>query len=362
MIKALTVMPHDMSWELAVCAIFLGLSLLCYALLGGADYGAGIVELSLRGGKHTQARRTLENALGPVWEANHIWLILTVVILFVGFPTVYSALSIHLHLPVTAVLLGIIARGTSYTFRHYDAIRDGSRNWYNWTFRLSSLWTPFWLGITLGGMTAGRLPNSLSAAADFKTGFISPWLHGYGVALGLFSVCLFAFLAAVFAIGESAETRVRMAFARRARFFLALAIPLGAMVFLGAQKIALPLFKTFVTSPGAWTGVVASLLILPGLEMLLRRATHANTTWTLFHSWLLRGMGGALMMTIMGAWFAVQYPVLFRLPHQASLTLLNAASAPAALRQLALALLVGSAGILPSLFWLFRVFQKPTHA
>src|SRR4029453_6983829 len=101
---------------LTFIVIILGTSFLLYALLGGADFGAGIVE-AFAG---RRGELTISKAIAPVWEANHVWLILAVVILFTGFPAVYASLSWVLHIPLMIVLLGIIMRGTAFTFRHYD--------------------------------------------------------------------------------------------------------------------------------------------------------------------------------------------------------------------------------------------------
>ena len=94
----------------------LSISLLLYVLLGGADFGGGILELFTRG----KASDIVSKAIAPVWEANHVWLILVIVILFVGFPPVYSTVLTTLHIPILLALIGIIFRGSAFTFRHYD--------------------------------------------------------------------------------------------------------------------------------------------------------------------------------------------------------------------------------------------------
>src|SRR4051812_19542613 len=121
-------MAEGAPFMLWVVTAFLGLSLVCYCLFGGADFGAGILEIFfLRKGDRHDRRRVIDRALGPVWEANHIWLILMVVILFMGFPKVYARVSVSLHIPLTAMLMGVIARGCSFTFRHYDAVQGRSQ-------------------------------------------------------------------------------------------------------------------------------------------------------------------------------------------------------------------------------------------
>src|SRR5688572_4240751 len=101
--------PPGEPLSLFVVMAFLGVSLLLYCLLGGADFGAGVLELFLRRRHRAAQRKIIDKAMGPVWEANHMWLILMVVILFVGFPAVYARVSVNLHIPLTAMLLGVIA-------------------------------------------------------------------------------------------------------------------------------------------------------------------------------------------------------------------------------------------------------------
>ena len=155
---------------LTAIVIIFSASLLLYTLLGGADFGAGIVETF--SGKREEV--TISKAIAPVWEANHVWLILAVVILFTGFPAVYASLSLVLHIPLMIVLLGIIMRGTAFTFRHYDAINDRSHYYYTLLFRVSSFITPLFLGIILGAMILGRITLNTS------TGFYETcsWRHG----------------------------------------------------------------------------------------------------------------------------------------------------------------------------------------
>ena len=99
-----------------VVVIFLWTSILLYLLLGGADFGAGIIELFSRKSERATTRKTMYEAIGPVWEANHMWLIIAIVILFVGFPIIYTTVSVYLHIPLVCMLLGIIARGTAFVF------------------------------------------------------------------------------------------------------------------------------------------------------------------------------------------------------------------------------------------------------
>src|SRR3954469_7219448 len=108
---------------LTVVILFLCLAILLYFLLGGADFGAGIIELFTSEKNRQRTRKTSYQAIGPVWEANHMWLIIAVVIMFVGFPVVYSSMCTYLHIPLLIMLMGITARGTAFSFRNYDAVK-----------------------------------------------------------------------------------------------------------------------------------------------------------------------------------------------------------------------------------------------
>src|SRR3954466_6248314 len=96
-------------------------ALVIYVLMGGADFGGGVWDLLAAGPRRREQRALIEKALGPIWEANHVWLILVVVLLFAAFPPAFAAISIALHIPLTLFLVGVVFRGSAFTFRSYDA-------------------------------------------------------------------------------------------------------------------------------------------------------------------------------------------------------------------------------------------------
>src|ERR1700709_2146601 len=140
------------------------------------------------------------DAIGPVWEANHMWLIIAIVILFVGFPGIYATMSIHLHIPLVVMLLGIMARGTAFAFRNYDAVVDNMQKVYNRIFVYSSFITPLFLGIIAGSTVSGQIDLH---ATTFVSAYIDSWLNWFSVSIGFFTVSLCGFIAAVFLIGET---------------------------------------------------------------------------------------------------------------------------------------------------------------
>src|SRR5262245_56372673 len=140
-------------WADAVALVAL-ISLIAYALLGGADFGAGVWDLLARDARQ---RDLIERAIAPIWEANHVWLVLVVVLLFSAFPPVYAAASIALHIPLSLMLLGIVLRGSAFVVRQYGPLSQVSKRRWGLLFGVSSTVTPLFLGITMGAVTAGRL-------------------------------------------------------------------------------------------------------------------------------------------------------------------------------------------------------------
>src|ERR1700733_5524540 len=124
---------------LYVVIAYLWASILLYLLLGGADFGAGILELFTSEKNRGITRKTMYKAIGPIWEANHMWLIIAIVILFVGFPAIYTTVSTYLHLPLVIMLMGIIARGTAFAFRNNDVVHDEMDFAYSGVFVYASV-------------------------------------------------------------------------------------------------------------------------------------------------------------------------------------------------------------------------------
>src|SRR3569833_1757946 len=199
---------------LYVVITYLWIALLLYLLIGGADFGAGILVLFTSEDNKVNTRCISYEAIGPVWEANHMWLIIAIVFLFVGFPDIYSTMSIHLHIPLAIMLLGIIARGTAFAFRNYDAVVDNMQKVYNRIFVYSSFITPLFLGIIAGSAVSGRIDTH---AGNFLSAYIFDWLNTFSVSIGLFTVSLCGFIAAIYLIGEAKGDDERNRFVRKAR-------------------------------------------------------------------------------------------------------------------------------------------------
>src|ERR1700761_2697048 len=198
---------------LYVVIVFLWVALLLYLLLGGADFGAGIIELFTSEDNKVKTRKISYEAIGPIWEANHMWLIIAIVILFVGFPAIYSTMSVYLHIPLVIMLLGIIARGTAFAFRNYDAVVDNMQKVYNKIFIYSSFITPLFLGIIAGSSVSGQIDPQ---ANDFLSAYIFSWFNWFSVSIGFFTASLCGFIAAIYLIGEVKTDAERKRFVRKA--------------------------------------------------------------------------------------------------------------------------------------------------
>lgn len=319
---------------------FLGLSIVFYVLFGGADFGAGVLEM-ISGNTN---RETVAHAIGPVWEANHVWLILVVVILFMGFPRIYSTLSLYLHIPLLIMLIGIVFRGTAFAYMHYDAIKGKSNEVYNWTFKISSILTPLFLGIVVGAAALGRINPD---AATFYEGFIAPWLNLFSFSVGIFTLILFTFLADVYMLGEANDQFEFKAFTSSAKTLNAISVASGILVFTSAEFNGLPLFTMYINSWFALLMVVLATALIPVLWWSLQKEKTI----------LSRALAAGQVIAVMLAWFWVQMPVVIRQAGAADLTFYNSVAPDATLWQLFLALVVGSCIILPFLYYLMKVFK-----
>lgn len=321
--------------------LVLGIAVLFYVLLGGADFGAGIIELVT--GK--RGIDTISKAIAPVWEANHVWLILGVVILFNGFPLVYTTLTTYLHIPLFIILLGIIFRGTAFTFRYYDTVKDKSYKYYTQLFRISSLLTPFFLGVTLGAIMLGRIPAQIDGT--FYDLFIAPWLNLFSITTGVFLTLLFGWLAAIFLLGEARDDESFQTFAKTSRTFFVLLIISGLSVFLVSEMYDLNFFSRFLHSLVAIGCVLVATAMIPLLWVGIR---HRNNLRTRF----LAGVQTACILT---GWFAIQFPVMIYLSDGSQLTIQNSQAPEKTMVLLVYALIAGVVLIFPAFYYLFKVFK-----
>lgn len=332
-------MPLDVADFIAGVIV---VALIAYVMLAGADFGGGVWDLLAGGPRRDRQRDLIAHAIGPVWEANHVWLILVVVLLFTCFPSAFSRLSIVLHIPLTLMLVGIVLRGSAFTFRSYGL--DDSRSQRRWgrTFAIASLLTPLLLGVCIGAVAAGRVQPV--TGSSFLADYIMPWASAFTLSVGAFTLVLFAFIAAVYLTIEAEEAELQDDFRLRALIS-------GGAVFACAM---LTLVLAWREAPLVWHGMVVAPRAIP-----LHLATGLAASVALWALWtrryrMARVATGAQVCGILGGWALAQYPYL--LPP--SLSIDQAAAPPVTLKLTIWALAVGGVILVPSLAYLFRVFKS----
>jgi cytochrome d ubiquinol oxidase subunit II len=330
-----------MPLELVLGGAIVG-ALVLYFLFGGADFGGGVWDLLASGPRRQAQRGAIEHAIGPIWEANHVWLILVVVIVFTGFPRAFAAASVAFHVPLTLFLLGIVFRGASFAFRSFDpgGAPGAGRARFGLAFSIASVVSPVLLGMVVGAAASGRVEVKAGAVVS---GYFAPWLMPFPLVTGLFALALCAQLAATFLTSEATEPALADDFRARALGATAAVAALGLatllLSFAGAPRIA----EGLTRRPWAWPlelGAVAAGAL--GAWALWRRRFR-----------LARLLVPAQAGLIVIGWAAAQYPYLL----VDDVTLTGAAANPRTLGLLAMALAAGIPVLLPSLYLLFRVFK-----
>jgi cytochrome bd ubiquinol oxidase subunit II len=327
-----------------ILAAILALSLNAYVLFGGADFGGGVWDLLASGPRRQRQRDVISHAIGPIWEANHVWLILAIVLTFTCFAPVYARLGTVLHIPLTLMLVGIVLRGSAFTFRTYDTRGDAAQRHWGRIFASASVITPILLGVSIGAVASGRV-RAVGAVGSggFVEQFVQPWLTPFALSVGLLALALFAFLAAVFLTMETHDPELCEDFRRRA-------LAAGVAVFFAS---ALVLLLSDRTAPLVRSGLMASPWALP-----LHLATGLSAVVVLGAVWyrwfrLARIAVGIQVSLIFWGWALSQYPLLV----PPDLTIARSAAPDSTLRLVLITLAVGGAVLLPSLWYLFQVFK-----
>lgn len=329
-----------------IIVFFLLVSLALYIIFAGADFGAGILEILCAKKDKEKFRDIVTNAIGPVWESNHIWIILVIVIMFSVFPVVYSAVSITFHIPLVIMLFGIVLRGTAFTFRHYDASKNAPGHLYSSIFASSSLITPFAQGVIAGGMILGIPADPKS----FEEAYILPWLNLFPISTGLFLCLLCSLTAAVFLLCEEQAQEFAPVMRRRIRVFSLLTVLCGALVFAAAEMHKFHLMKIYFENFISLLAFVLATVSMILLNFLVSRQIFPN---------LLRICICAIICFILVGWWHLQFPYLIGVPGSGKelYSIYEFAAPEAVLRQVMIALIIGIALIFPALFFLIRTFK-----
>jgi cytochrome d ubiquinol oxidase subunit II len=331
--------------------LFLGASLVgaltFYLLTGGADFGAGIWSLFAFGRDGQKQRALIDQAIGPIWEANHVWLIVAVTILFTAFPHAFAVIATGLHIPLSLMLVGIVLRGTAFAVRTHDITSraDGSSTtpvFWRYVFAGSSVITPALLGVTLGAVASGRL-GEVSSTQSFTERFVDPWLAPFPLCVGFLTIALVAYLAAVYLLVEAGDPVLRRLFRRRAMISCGAVVLVGAAALWQASRGATEIYAGLRHTAVGPLAVAAAFV----LHLAAFGALWNGRAWTA--RWC--AISGAVVM--LWGWALSQFPFLVE-PH---LTIANAAPQPT-LHVLMLSLLLGSVMLLPLLYYLYRIFKS----
>ncbi|MBQ0735554.1 cytochrome d ubiquinol oxidase subunit II [Aquimarina celericrescens] len=331
---------------LYVVLFFLMFSLYLYILLGGADYGAGIVELFSSKENQKITKKTIYRVMGPVWEANHIWIIIMIVILWIAFPAYYNIMVVHLHIPLTIVLLGVTLRGVAFVFRHYDAVIDDSQKLYDGMFKISSLMTPIFLGMVFGALISGKIKIVEDVSTlTFYEAFIRPWFNVFSILVGLFFAALCAFLSSVLLIGESEKT-VSKIYIRKASFATMVVFIIGLITFIYGYFFQYVFVQDFLQNGYSITLMFLSGVLLVPLRITIRKGRRV----------LSRFFAGLQVFLILLAALISHFPDII-ITENTSINLLDNIAPDIVINVLGISLIIGGTVILPGLFHLLKSFK-----
>lgn len=318
------------------------IALFLYAFLAGADFGAGILQILPIGIARKDKTILIGKAMGPVWESNHIWLILVIVITFNAFPEIFWFISEWYHFPAGAFVIGIIFRGASFTFLHYDPIIDNSQKVYHWVFGLSSIWCTFWIGIIIGSLMLGDL--TLNDLGVFER-YFKHWMNPFSFSMGLFITLLMMFNASLFLLME-AKNNIPSWEKLTAKIFVLLILS-GMLTHLVLIFTNLQRWKFFFLNPFSITLILLSFLLLYPQLITIRKRQRS----------LSRIIAGTQLICIGASGFAPLYPNLVLMRDGATINMLSSAASPEVLRLLCYALVFGLLLIFPGYFILMKIFK-----
>jgi cytochrome d ubiquinol oxidase subunit II len=317
--------------------IFAVIGLAFYTVLGGADFGAGFWQLTAGTGRQAQAvREHAHAAMAPVWEANHVWLIFVLTVVWTAYPTAFGSIASTLSIPLFIAAVGIIFRGIAYALRA-GATGPRELGTIDTVFSISSVLTPFALGTAIGGIASGRVPVGNAAGDEF-----SSWLNPTSLLTGVLAVATAAYLAAVFLCADATKLGDHDLEERFRRRALAAGLAAGLIAFAGLGVVANDADRIFhgLTGGVGLLALVASLGAGIGTLALVWRRQYE----------LARYSGAVAVGAIIAGWALAQSPLF--LP---GLTIEAAAAPRTTLIAVTVAVLGGAAILFPSLAMLFRL-------
>jgi cytochrome bd ubiquinol oxidase subunit II len=322
-----------------VAAVILLIGATLYALFGGADFGGGFWDLIAGDAERGERpRERIQRSLTPVWEANHVWLIFILVVLWTSFPEAFGAIMSTLYVPLALAAIGIVLRGAGFAFRK-SIHRLELRRAMGATFAISSVLTPFFMGTVVGAIAAGNVP------ADGSGDAFSSWIQPLPILTGALFVATGAYLAAVFLIADSrggGDTEMEDYFARRA---LAAGLGAGALAVAGLVLLHSEAHYAYdrLTAEGLPLVILSGLCGLAALALLASGGRRG-----------LRPLAAGAVVAVIWGWGVSQFPYL--LP--TSLKISQSAAPDATLVAIIIVFIVAAVVVLPSLGLLFWLSQR----
>jgi cytochrome d ubiquinol oxidase subunit II len=322
-----------------VVAGILWLALTAYAVLAGADFGGGVWDLFASGPRANEQRNAVSEAMGPVWEANHVWLIFMITGLFTAFPVTFGVLALALYVPLTIAMAGIVLRGAAFAFRAHGVDAVGPMSSWGVVFGVASIITPFFLGTAAAAVASGSIhaPNG-----QLASGFLAGWTTPLAVVIGLFSLSICAYLAATYLMVENEDRPALLGdFRRRA---IAAAFTSGVLALLA---VAISYFDG-----------QQLLKSLTGRGLPLFMLALLNGPLALWAVWRSRPRIARVavigqVVLVLWAWALGQGPYLV----PPDLSIAATAAPPATLTAMLIVITIGGLLLIPSLWLLFRVFK-----
>jgi cytochrome bd ubiquinol oxidase subunit II len=321
----------------------LWLALFVYAIFGGADFGAGMLELFALGESGRRQEALIDESIGPVWESNHVWLIFLLVVFFTAFPPAFAAINVVLFIPLLIAVIGIVLRGAAFVFKTHGIIRrNRNARLLSRTFSVASIMTPFFLALTGAAIASGVIVIHTSSQLVTNTG--SEWLTPFTLTVGALALCLCVTISAIYLTVEaSSRGETELAEAFRLRGLVA-----GALTALCGL---LGLILSYSEAASLWQGMLDKALPFVVVTMLVGLAT-AAALWVRRYGWA-RVLVVLLTAGLLLSWGVSQYPYIIP-PDVTDAT----ASSPQETQQfLLVGIIIALIIVIPSLWFLFYVFK-----
>jgi cytochrome d ubiquinol oxidase subunit II len=321
-------------------AVVLFVGITAYAIFGGADFGAGFWDLVAGGAERgARPRALIDHSIGPVWEANHVWLIFTLVVLWTAFSTAFASITLTLFVPLTLAALGIVLRGASFAFRKV-VLTTNQRRAFGALFATSSILVPYCLGAVAGGIASGRVPSGGRAGDP-----VTSWVNPTSVLGGVLAVVVCGYLAAVYLVWDARrvdDPALVEYFRRRA---VVMAVVAGLVAFAGIFVLHADARYVFdgLTSRGLALVIASAVCGVASLVLLLRGA----------HRYA-RFLSVAAVVSIIVGWGVSQWP--YMLPE--TLKVADAAAPSGTLTAVLVVFGVAAVTILPALALLYVLDQR----